>query len=69
MLVLGWKTRFATIASWVLLLSLQNRNTMILSGEDNLALLLLFWGMFLPLGARYSVDSALDSNAAPPRDR
>lgn len=60
LLVLGWRSRLAVVASWLLLLSLQNRNTMILSGEDNLALLMLFWAMFLPLGARYSVDAALD---------
>ena len=48
-----------TVASWVLLLSIQNRNIFILSGEDNLALLLTFWAMFLPLGARYSIDYGL----------
>ena len=63
MLIIGWRTRLATILSWVLLLSLQNRNTAILSGEDNLALLLLFWAMFLPIGARYSFDAALDDNS------
>ncbi|MDA4847349.1 HTTM domain-containing protein [Hoeflea poritis] len=60
MMIIGWKTRFAVIASWILLISVQNRNTFILSGEDNLAVLLTFWAMFLPLGARYSVDAALD---------
>lgn len=63
MLVLGWRSRLAVVASWLLLLSLQNRNTTILSGEDNLALLMLFWAMFLPLGARFSVDAALDPAA------
>ncbi len=58
-LMLGWRTRLMTVISWALLLSLQNRNTFILSGEDNLALMLLFWAMFLPLGARYSIDAAL----------
>ncbi|MDW3223901.1 MAG: HTTM domain-containing protein [Paracoccaceae bacterium] len=62
MLVLGWRTQLATVVCWFLLLSLQNRNTLILSGEDNLALLLLFWAMFLPTGARYSVDAALSEN-------
>ena len=57
-LMFGWRTRLMTIVSWILLLSVQNRNTFILSGEDNLALLLTFWAMFLPLGARYSVDCA-----------
>ncbi len=64
MLIAGWRTRLATFASWVLLLSLQNRNTQILSGEDNLVMLLLFWALFLPLGARYSVDSALDKTSS-----
>ncbi|ASP36162.1 HTTM domain-containing protein [Labrenzia sp. VG12] len=59
-LLFGWRTRLMTVVSWLLMLSLQNRNTFILSGEDNLALLMLFWAMFLPLGARYSVDAALD---------
>ena len=60
-LVLGYRTRIATIVSWVLLLSLQNRNPILLNGGDNLALMLLFWGMFLPLGARFSIDEALNS--------
>ena len=58
-LMVGWRTRLMTVLSWALLLSLQNRNTFVLSGEDNLALILLFWAMFLPLGARYSIDAAL----------
>lgn len=60
LLILGWRTRLVTALSWLLMLSVQNRNTFILSGEDNLALLLLFWAMFLPIGARYSIDCALD---------
>lgn len=59
-LLIGWKTRLMTILSWLFLISIQNRNVLILSGEDNLILLLTFWSMFLPLGARYSVDAALD---------
>ncbi|MCK7610674.1 HTTM domain-containing protein [Roseibium sediminicola] len=59
-LLVGWRTRAMTAISWLLMLSVQNRNTFILSGEDNLALLMLFWAMFLPLGARCSVDAALD---------
>lgn len=58
-MIVGWRTRLMTVASWVLLLSIQNRNIFILSGEDNLALLLTFWAMFLPLGARYSIDYGL----------
>ena len=50
----------ATVLSWMLLLSLQSRNEMISQGGDVLMLMLLFWAMFLPLGARFSVDAALD---------
>lgn len=59
-MLLGWKTRLMTIISWLLLISIQNRNVWILSGEDNLLLLLTFWSIFLPLGAKYSIDAALD---------
>lgn len=60
LLILGWRTRLVSIVSWALLLSLQNRNTEILSGEDHLLMVLVFWAMFLPMGARYSIDAALD---------
>ena len=59
-LLLGWKTRLMTVLSWIFLISIQNRNVLVLSGEDNLILLLTFWSIFLPLGARYSIDAALD---------
>ncbi len=59
-MIVGWRTRLMSVISWILLISLHNRNTFILSGEDILALLLLFWSLFLPLGARYSVDAAMD---------
>lgn len=64
MLLAGYRTRLATVLSWLMLVSVQMRNPMILSGEDNLLVLLLFWAMFLPLGARYAVDAALDDRAA-----
>lgn len=59
-MLFGWKTRLMTIISWLFLISIQNRNVWILSGEDNLILLLTFWSIFLPLGAKYSIDAALD---------
>ena len=56
-LLLGFRTPAATCASWLLLLSVQARNPRVLHGSDDLLRLLLFWGMFVPLGARYSLDS------------
>ncbi|HEX4475308.1 MAG TPA: HTTM domain-containing protein [Polyangiaceae bacterium] len=56
-LAVGYRTRVATIASWALLVSLQNRNPEVLSSADVLLRVLLFWAMFLPLGARASLDA------------
>jgi hypothetical protein len=56
-LIAGYRTRASAIASWILMLSLQNRNPVVLSGADVLLRLLLFWGLFVPLGARWSLDS------------
>ena len=68
-LVAGYRTRIVAVASWFLLLSLQNRNPILLQGGDNLALMLLFWGMFLPLGARFSIDAAMNASTAAVPDR
>jgi hypothetical protein len=53
----GWRTRLATFASWVLLGSLHQRNPLLLDGGDHLLRHLLFWSLFLPLGARFSLDA------------
>ena len=56
LLLVGYKTRLATIVSWFLLISLQRRNPLVLQGGDILMRVALFWAMFLPWGKRYSVD-------------
>lgn len=56
-LVLGYRTRTVTFVSWVLLLSLHGRNALVLNSGDTLLRMLLLWGMFLPLGARWSIDA------------
>lgn len=68
MFMLGWRTRLASIASFVLYLSLINRDPLVLIGGDLLINCLLFWCCFLPLGARYSVDAAIATNP-PPREQ
>lgn len=55
-LLLGYRTRWATLITWVLLVSLGRRVPTLNSGADETIRLMLFWGFFLPLGARYSVD-------------
>jgi hypothetical protein len=56
-LVVGWRTRLATAVTWLLTMSVQLRNPFVGAGYDQLLRMLLFWGCFLPLGARMSVDS------------
>lgn len=63
LLLVGWQTRWMTFLTWLLVMSLQNRNPAVLQGGDVLLRCALFWAMFLPLGARYSVDAALDTSA------
>ena len=53
---LGYKTRLFTFISWLLLISLQNRNSLVVQGGDDLLRLILFWGLFLPWNQRYSLD-------------
>ena len=62
LLGLGYRTRLMAILSWMLLLSLQNRNPFFLVGSDNLLLVLSFWVMFLPIHARWSIDAALSKS-------
>jgi hypothetical protein len=56
-LLVGWHTRVATAAAWFLTLSIYARNPLVYHGGDLITRLLLFWGMFLPLGACASIDA------------
>ena len=68
-LLLGVRTRAATIASWLLLASLHARNPHLLQAGDTLLRLFLFWGIFLPLGAAFSVDRVLARSDSRPATR
>ena len=63
-MLVGYRTRLMTILVWLLILSIQWRNPLILNSGDVLLRVLLFWGMFLPLGARWSVDRGLEREPA-----
>ncbi len=74
MLLIGYRTRIAAVMSFVLLASLQGRNYLILQGGDDILRVMLFWSLFTPLAARYSVDAVLAARGggeapapAPPR--
>ena len=54
---LGIYSRVCTLGAWLFLGALQARNPLVLYGADNVLMLLLLWGAFLPLGSRWSFDS------------
>ena len=60
-LLVGYRTRLATIGSWIMLTSLHTRAPLINNGGDTFLLLLLFWSMFLPLGRVWSLDARRSS--------
>lgn len=64
--LVGYRTRTATLLAWILTASLHARNPAILQGGDTLLLLLLFWGIFAPWGACMSVDALASSEEAKP---
>ena len=57
LLLIGWRTRTMTVLCFVLAVSLQHRNFLLLNGGDNWMRTVLFWAMFLPWGDRWSIDS------------
>lgn len=65
-LLVGYKTRLSTLVVWLLMISLHNRNLFVLQGGDDLLRLLLFWGMFLPWNAHYSIDSRRNTEVPKP---
>ncbi|MCS7005125.1 MAG: hypothetical protein NZM38_07340 [Cytophagales bacterium] len=54
---IGYQTRLAALGSWVMLISMQNRNILIDQGGDHLLRSLVFWSIFLPTHHYYSVDA------------
>ncbi len=67
MWLVGFKTRWANLGVWVLLASLGTRNQLVLQGGDDLLRMLVFWAMFLPTGARWSVDTRAATEPPPAR--
>ena len=69
MLLAGYRTHLMTAILWFLLASVDSRNPYIADGGDALLRLTLFWGFFLPWGARFSMDRALSPVQDPLPDR
>lgn len=62
--LLGFRTRYANFGLWLLVLSYQQRNDFLLYGGDAIQRLLLFWSMFSPVGARFSLDAVAATRPA-----
>lgn len=58
-LLVGWRTRLASVIGFVLWVSLMSRDVYVITPGDSLMAGLLFWSLFLPLSARYSVEHVL----------
>ncbi|HKU37900.1 MAG TPA: HTTM domain-containing protein [Polyangiales bacterium] len=62
--LIGYRTRLFHVLSWLSLLSLQTRVSLLSNGGDYVFCTLMLWTAFMPLGARWSVD-ALRSGREP----
>lgn len=69
LLLVGYRTRLASVATFVLLASLHSRNPLLLNLGDKLLIILVLWGIFVPWGARLSMDAALDPSSGRHSDR
>lgn len=68
-LLFGFATRVNAILGFVLLVSWQNRNPLILDGEDSVFRLIGFYLMLMPSGRACSVDRWLSRCFTPPESR
>ncbi len=57
-LLVGYHTPLMGLLSFILLVSVHGRNPTLMQGGDHMLRAMLFWSIFLPLGARFSVDAA-----------
>ena len=64
-LAVGRLTRIMTLICWILVVSIHHRNPFVLNGGDILFGLLLFWSLWLPLGAVWSLDDKKNRGSTP----
>lgn len=56
---IGWRTRVSAVVLFALVASFHERNNMVLNSGDTVLRTMLFFFMFAPAGAAFSVDSLL----------
>ncbi len=59
LLLVGCRTRLMTVLSFIILMSVHDRNVYVLTGADTMMRVMSFWMLFVPLGQYYSVDAWL----------
>ena len=59
MLMIGWQSRLAAFITWLVWLSLWNRNPLLLDGDDAILKLMCFYLMLSSCGNCWSVDACL----------
>lgn len=58
LLLVGWRTPWVTLINFFLLASIHARTPPVMTGGDHVLRIVTFWGIFLPLGACWSIDAA-----------
>ncbi|MFB6269918.1 MAG: HTTM domain-containing protein [Halobacterium sp.] len=61
----GYRTTLATLLTGLLVASLHYRNPYVLNSGDTLLRMLFLWGVFLPVGRRWSVDALRETADTP----
>ncbi|MSQ95156.1 MAG: hypothetical protein EXR98_11455 [Gemmataceae bacterium] len=65
LLLLGYATRFAAIATWFLSMSFASANPYLDNAGDTIRLILLFYLMLCPCGAAWSIDALFRRRTGP----
>jgi Vitamin K-dependent gamma-carboxylase len=61
LMMIGWQSRLATCITWLVWVSLWNRNPLLLDGDDAVLKMMCFYLMLSPCGNCWSVDAYLCS--------
>jgi Vitamin K-dependent gamma-carboxylase len=59
--MLGWKSRIAACVTWIVWVSLWNRNPLLLDGDDAVLKVMCFYLMLSPCGNSWSIDACYQS--------
>ncbi len=70
-LLVGYRTRVASVLAWLFFVSISHRNPYVLIGADFVLASMLTWATLLPLGKRFSLDAVRKAmqGSVPLKDR